>query len=412
MDKLNGKVKYIALIVFLLSALLAAYTPQLGATAPRPMADSVHIVRWGETLSSIAARYGVTVGALARANHLRNPNFIYAGQRLVVPGNTTPLPASQRYVVKPGDTLTTISAKFGVSVYDLIQLNRIRNPNLLWVGQVLLIPGSGGVGQKLVDYKVKPGDTLFLIASRYHTSIWNLVSINHLASPNLIFVGQVLKVPVQGTVTPTPTPKPTATPSQTATPTQTPQPTSTTTPSPTATPTATLAAGTPTPAPTPTATPGAGTPTATPTPTSTPAPTNTPAAPTATPQPPTPTPAPSSGETKWIDISLSHQRLIAYEGNKVFLSALISSGVPSHPTVIGRFRIYMKLVSQRMVGPGYNLPNVPWVMYFYDGYAIHGTYWHHNFGHPMSHGCINMTIEDAHKLYNWAPKGTLVVIHW
>jgi len=65
-----------------------------------------------------------------------------------------------------------------------------------------------------------------------------------------------------------------------------------------------------------------------------------------------------------------------------------------------------------MIGPGYNLPNVPWVMYFYDGYAIHGTYWHHNFGHPMSHGCINMTIPDAHWLYNWAPKGTLVVIHW
>ncbi len=360
-----GKAKYIALLALLLISLTVSGVPA-GASAANTFSGTVHVVRWGETLSSIAAKYGVTVTALIRANHLRNPNFIYAGQRLVIPGSTPKPSAGQKYVVHFGDTLTTIAAKFNVSVYDLIQLNGIRNPNLLWVGQVLLIPGNGHNGAKpaIGTYRVKRGDTLYLIAARYHTSIWKLVSLNHLASPNLIFVGQLLKVPVWGTPTPTPTPHPTNTPA----PTQTPHVTAT------------------------------------------PAPTHTPSA-TATPRPPTPTPSPSSA-TKWIDISLSHQRLIAYEGNKPVLSVLISSGVPSHPTVIGRFRIYLKLRSQRMVGPGYNLPNVPWVMYFYDGYAIHGTYWHHNFGHPMSHGCINMTIPDAHWLYNWAPKGTLVVIHW
>ena len=64
-----------------------------------------------------------------------------------------------------------------------------------------------------------------------------------------------------------------------------------------------------------------------------------------------------------------------------------------------------------MRGPGYNLPNVPWTMYFRGGYAIHGVYWHTNFGTPMSHGCINMKKSDARWLYRWAPRGTKVRIH-
>ena len=64
-----------------------------------------------------------------------------------------------------------------------------------------------------------------------------------------------------------------------------------------------------------------------------------------------------------------------------------------------------------MSGPGYNLPNVPWTMYFHGGYAIHGTYWHNNFGRPMSHGCVNMKTPEAKILFQWAPKGTLVVVH-
>ena len=64
-----------------------------------------------------------------------------------------------------------------------------------------------------------------------------------------------------------------------------------------------------------------------------------------------------------------------------------------------------------MSGPGYYLPDVPYVMYFYDGYGLHGTYWHSNFGTPMSHGCVNLSIPDAEWLYNWADVGTLVNIH-
>ena len=64
-----------------------------------------------------------------------------------------------------------------------------------------------------------------------------------------------------------------------------------------------------------------------------------------------------------------------------------------------------------MSGPGYSLPNVEWVSYFVKSYAIHGTYWHNNFGTPMSHGCVNMRVREAKWLFNWAPKGTRVIVH-
>jgi len=113
---------------------------------------------------------------------------------------------------------------------------------------------------------------------------------------------------------------------------------------------------------------------------------------------------------KSIVIDLSEQTLTAYENTTPVLSVLISAGLPYTPTPIGEFAIYEKLRSQTMVGPGYRLPNVQYVAYFYRSYAIHGTYWHNNFGHPMSHGCVNMTNADAQWLYDWAPIGTPVSV--
>lgn len=132
---------------------------------------------------------------------------------------------------------------------------------------------------------------------------------------------------------------------------------------------------------------------------------------------PAPAPAPQpqpvhmpAGE-KWIDVNVTTQTLSAYEGDKLVFTTKVSTGVRRYPTVLGRFRIRTKLRSQTMVGPGYYLPNVPYVMYFYAGYAIHGTYWHNDFGRPRSHGCVNLSIPDAKWLYEWAPIGTLVVTH-
>jgi lipoprotein-anchoring transpeptidase ErfK/SrfK len=123
--------------------------------------------------------------------------------------------------------------------------------------------------------------------------------------------------------------------------------------------------------------------------------------------------APRTG--KWIDIDLSEQRLRAYQGSKVVYTVRISSGTAKYPTVQGTFRVYAKNKSQRMRGgtgaDRYDLPNVPNVMFFHKAYAIHGAYWHNNFGRPMSHGCINMPLGAAAWLYNWAGMGTTVVVH-
>jgi lipoprotein-anchoring transpeptidase ErfK/SrfK len=113
----------------------------------------------------------------------------------------------------------------------------------------------------------------------------------------------------------------------------------------------------------------------------------------------------------WIDVNLSQQRLYAYAGDTLINSFVVSTGTWQTPTVTGKFKIWIKVRSQAMTGPGYYLPDVPYVMYFYKDYGLHGTYWHNNFGTPMSHGCVNLTIPDAEWLYNFASVGTVVNVH-
>lgn len=120
--------------------------------------------------------------------------------------------------------------------------------------------------------------------------------------------------------------------------------------------------------------------------------------------------AAASGGERWIEVNLAQRRLYAHEGNKIVFSSVVSIGKPSTPTVRGTYRIYAKLRYTRMTGPGYNLPNVPYTMYFYRGYAIHGAYWVRTFGTRISHGCVNMNLTDAARLFNWASVGTRVVI--
>jgi len=104
--------------------------------------------------------------------------------------------------------------------------------------------------------------------------------------------------------------------------------------------------------------------------------------------------------------------LTAWQGDVIVMQTNISSGRSATPTVTGRFKVYSRYTSQRMTGPGYDLPDVPWVMYFFSNYAIHGAYWHDNWGTPMSHGCVNMRPGEAGMLYNWAPNGTEVYVHY
>jgi hypothetical protein len=136
---------------------------------------------------------------------------------------------------------------------------------------------------------------------------------------------------------------------------------------------------------------------------------------------------PASPDEKWIEVNVTTQRVTAWEGNVPVFSFISSTGLPGTPTVLGEFNIYWKLKSALMVGPDYYLPEVPYTMYFYGGYALHGTYWHDNFGQPMSHGCVNLSTDNAQQLFEWADPvlppgqtqvtstytnpGTLVVAH-
>jgi lipoprotein-anchoring transpeptidase ErfK/SrfK len=127
---------------------------------------------------------------------------------------------------------------------------------------------------------------------------------------------------------------------------------------------------------------------------------------------PLPAIASSGNGTRWIDVDLTNQRVYAYEGDVVVNSFVVSTGTWLTPTVTGQYNIYVKYRSTKMSGPGYYLPNVPYVMYFYKGYGLHGTYWHNNFGTPMSHGCVNLRTDEAAWLFDWASVGTLVNVHY
>ncbi|MCC5649085.1 L,D-transpeptidase [Nostoc sp. XA013] len=115
-------------------------------------------------------------------------------------------------------------------------------------------------------------------------------------------------------------------------------------------------------------------------------------------------------DKRWIQIDLSKQRLIAWQGDRVVYGSAISSGKKSTPTLIGTFNIQSKFKTTRMRGSGYDVPNVPHAMFYQGNYGIHGAYWHKRFGTPVSHGCVNLAPKHAKWLFEWASVGTPVVI--
>jgi lipoprotein-anchoring transpeptidase ErfK/SrfK len=115
---------------------------------------------------------------------------------------------------------------------------------------------------------------------------------------------------------------------------------------------------------------------------------------------------------RWISIDLSEQRLIAWEGNKAVYAVIVSTGKDATPTRTGTFKIQTKYPVTRMIGPGYDVPDVPFTMYYDGGMAIHGAYWHNNFGTPVSHGCTNVAVNHAEWLFDWASVGTPIVVHY
>ncbi len=163
---------------------------------PAPTATPVpiqHVVQWGDTVYSLARRYGTTVEAIAQANNLPPNYLIKVGQVLTIPGQ--PISADV-YVVKPGDTLYSIAARYGVPWQTLASVNRILNPSLLQVGQRLIIPSGATTpppGAK--THVVKPGETLYRIALMYGTSVQAIALANNLSNVNIIYPGQQLIIP-------------------------------------------------------------------------------------------------------------------------------------------------------------------------------------------------------------------------
>lgn len=165
---------------------------------PSAATTSLYIVKTGDSLYSIAKRYDTTVADLMRINNLKS-NVLHVGQQLKIPindiGNDYII-----YVVKSGDSLYTISKKYGITVNDLRKYNNLAS-DLLSIGQQLRIPNSGGGGNDSVSddtliYIVKSGDTLYSIAKKYNMSVDNLKKINNLSSNNLS-IGQPIKVLIQ-----------------------------------------------------------------------------------------------------------------------------------------------------------------------------------------------------------------------
>ncbi len=325
----------------------------LMSVAPALAEEMRYTVQPGDTLYSISRRYNVSVSELAAANDLTMNSWLYTGQQLVIPGvAATPAEApaatpatGNAYIVKAGDTLLTIAARHGLRVSQLAAANGLAWNAWVYAGQRLTIPGTTPEAAPAAEtptekpvtapggvYVVQVGDNLFRIGLRHNVSVAALKAANGLYS-DVVYVGQRLTIPAPGS---TPAAAPAAAPA-----------------------------------------PGHG----------------------------------ASGE-KWIDVNLSTQTIVAYQGYTAVYSARVSTGLWGTPTVVGTFNIYAKYLSTPMSGPGYYLPNVPHTMYFYKGYAIHGAYWHNNFGTPMSHGCVNLSLPDAEWFYNWAPMGTKVVTHY
>lgn len=182
--------------------------------------NGYYTVQSGDTLSGIALKFSTTSSKLAQLNSISNPNLIYVGQRLLVNQNSSSNSSSSSqsssaatntdasaasYTVKSGDTLSTIASQHNTTVNQIVSLNQLSNPNLIYVGQVLKLKNnqttnsssatsSSTAATTAGTYTVKAGDTLSAIASRYSTSSSTLASLNSLSNPNLIYVGQVLKV--------------------------------------------------------------------------------------------------------------------------------------------------------------------------------------------------------------------------
>lgn len=150
------------------------------------------VIQRGDTLSELAIKYNTTVARIVELNNIANPNLIYAGENLIVPSENS-ISGNEIYIVRAGDTLSSIATQYHTTVVAIANANQIRNVNLIYVGQKLYIPtNQDGISHTL--YHVRWGDTLWGISRRFGVSIAAIVRLNRISNPNLIYAGSTLKI--------------------------------------------------------------------------------------------------------------------------------------------------------------------------------------------------------------------------
>lgn len=154
--------------------------------------DGTYTVKSGDTLGEIATDFGINYLDLANWNNISNPNIISVGQ--VLKFNSSNSSNNDKYIVKSGDTLGGIASKFNTTVQELCNLNNIENPNLIYIGQILNIRNNNNSDFAGVYHTVLEGEYLGLIANKYNTTVNSICSLNNINNPNLIYVGQNLRI--------------------------------------------------------------------------------------------------------------------------------------------------------------------------------------------------------------------------
>lgn len=187
----------------LLSSSTIIPEPENPSPEPEPETGGTitYTVQRGDNLSKIAKRYGTTVSSIVSLNPIiKNPNLIYPGWQLTIKTSNSSESSQTYYTVKSGDTLSKIAIRYNTSISSIVSLNpSIRNPNLIFSGQKLLINvnqdfgGQNSCGK--IIYTIRYGDTLSNLATKHHSTVQEIALLNNIANPNLIYAGQMLRIP-------------------------------------------------------------------------------------------------------------------------------------------------------------------------------------------------------------------------
>lgn len=181
----------------LLSSTEPIPTPEV-PDQPEENTTITYTVKPGDTLSKIARKYGTTVSNIISLNpSIKNPNLIYPGEIFTIKQSDNENVTSTVYTVVRGDTLSEIALKYDTTVSNLVKLNNISNPNLIYPGQKIIIYNNVNLPNECgkTFYTIKRGDTLTKIAKKFDTTISAIVSLNNIKNPNLIYAGETIRVP-------------------------------------------------------------------------------------------------------------------------------------------------------------------------------------------------------------------------